>query len=117
MLRQCVQLRLFGSQCVSNALVVPSVLLGAACGVAEALTSEAGEAAASALNELQAVLSEVLGHDAIKGFVLRPLLRLWRSRTVRSRACLQAKRVCSISLPLVRRLRVRMCSRQSHVAM
>ena len=83
MLRQYAQLRLLGSQCVSNALVVPSVLLGAACGVAEALTSEAGEAAASAIDELQAVLSEVLGHDAIKGFVLRPLLRLWRSRTVR----------------------------------
>lgn len=116
MLRQCVQLRLFGLQCVSNALVVPSALLGAACGVAEALTSEAGEAAASAIDELQAVLSEVLGHDAIKGFVLRPLLRLWRSRTVRPRACLQAEHVCSSGLSQVSRLRVRMCSRQSHAA-
>ena len=87
MLGHCVQLRLLGSQCIGNAIVVPSVLLGAACGMAEVMASEAGEAAAAAIDELRAVLSEVLGHDAIKGFVLRPLQRLWRSRTVRSLDC------------------------------
>ena len=63
----------------SSALLnIPCSLLGAVQGAANAIAVEAREATAAALDEGHTLLQELLGTDAVREHVLRPLLRLER---------------------------------------
>ena len=66
-------------------LNIPCSLSGALQGAANAIAVEAREATAAALEEGHTLLQELLGTDAVREHVLRPLLRLERLlRTVRT---------------------------------
>jgi len=97
-------------QCMAAALLAaPSTLLSAARGAAGALAEDAAEVTAEALCEGHALLREVLGLEAVRGWVLLPLQRLWRAGTVQPRAslalqaaeswiCTRAVRSCRVAL-------------------
>ncbi len=79
------------SQHISSALLnIPCSLLGAVQVAANAIAVEAREATAVALDEGHTLLQELLGTDAVREHVLRPLLRLERLlRAVRTHGILR----------------------------
>lgn len=102
-------------QCMAAALLAaPSTLLSAARGAAGALAEDAAEVTAEALCEGHALLREVLGLEAVRGWVLLPLQRLWRAGTVQPRASLALQAAESwICTRAVRSCRVAWLSRGS----